>query len=269
MWVFASDFDSALIRLNPDGSTDTGFASSGLFMQKLSTQDEAIRDVVVLSSGKILAGSADEATGNMNIMRLTFAGAFDPTFGSGGLVSTAFTKSVFFRKLFVQSDVELYGMEFPAPIAGLQPSPYSESGVFDTSYRNGGKIVGASFRQDLLGQCGFYQWNRLNRRYLGQDGLFHGWGVCVGSGERTRWCALVLRLFRRTRERVAEHEHHFLKDSVAHSLKSVICSGTRRRNFAYPLGHQIERSLRPVVALQISVQNPSRNTFRRPPTGKG
>lgn len=94
------DFEFAAVRLNPDGSPDTAFSEDGRTFidlngdhttEDLQSGDDIAHAVAVQADGSTLLagesarGSADEIVG---LVRLTPAGAPDPTFGTGGVVRT-------------------------------------------------------------------------------------------------------------------------------------------------------------------------------------
>ncbi|MFS8086913.1 MAG: hypothetical protein ACMG6H_14865, partial [Acidobacteriota bacterium] len=71
----------AVARYNSDGTLDSSFGSGG--KQTLSVTDSFVRDMVILSDGKlVLVGGP-----NFTIMRLNQNGSPDASFGSGGKVT--------------------------------------------------------------------------------------------------------------------------------------------------------------------------------------
>jgi uncharacterized delta-60 repeat protein/uncharacterized repeat protein (TIGR01451 family) len=82
----------ALARYNPDGSLDTGFDGDGLLIADLSPGDDVARAVVVQQDGRIVvAGSAAGSGGEDFVLaRYNADGSPDPSFGSGGVLTTDF-----------------------------------------------------------------------------------------------------------------------------------------------------------------------------------
>lgn len=93
----ARDRDLALLRLNADGSTDTGFGADGVVVLDLSTgvangtafvADSAWGlarypdDRLVVSGGKVRTGATDT---DFAVVRLSKDGVLDPTFATGGV----------------------------------------------------------------------------------------------------------------------------------------------------------------------------------------
>lgn len=81
--------DMLVMRLNADGTLDTGFGSGGtttvVFDQGSDFYDAAYRVIVDAAGRIVLAGSASAVQGSdMAFARLLPGGALDPGFGSGG-----------------------------------------------------------------------------------------------------------------------------------------------------------------------------------------
>jgi uncharacterized delta-60 repeat protein len=87
----ASD-DFLVMRLNTDGSPDPTFGSNGITRTAIGTSEDIANAMVLQPDGSIvLAGSYYAADGHRHfaLARYTTAGMLDPTFGSGGKVTTA------------------------------------------------------------------------------------------------------------------------------------------------------------------------------------
>src|SRR5258708_16203548 len=90
---FAADTsDIALLRYNADGTPDTGFGTSGAVVTNLGAFDNAFSvalypdpDNRIVVSGNTGSGVAVSAA----VLRFTALGALDPTFGTGGIVTTS------------------------------------------------------------------------------------------------------------------------------------------------------------------------------------
>jgi uncharacterized delta-60 repeat protein len=83
---FQSFGDSSLMlaRLNPDGSSDASF-SGGIVYHNLSADMDRATDIALQSDGKILI-SGTRADSNAIAARFDSTGAFDASFGTGGVV---------------------------------------------------------------------------------------------------------------------------------------------------------------------------------------
>ncbi|HEY7159987.1 MAG TPA: hypothetical protein VH815_01955, partial [Acidobacteriota bacterium] len=94
----ANDF--AVIRLNPNGSLDPTFGSGGQVTSDLGGADSAY-DIGVQPDSKIVAfGMTNQAAA---VVRYNPNGSLDPTFGSGGIVTTL-VPGGFFTALKIQID---------------------------------------------------------------------------------------------------------------------------------------------------------------------
>jgi uncharacterized delta-60 repeat protein len=88
--------DFAAVRLNDDGSLDTGFDGDGIATLDFSSgSDDFGEDVAVDPDGKlVIAGhtgvSGNPATNDFAVARYNSDGSLDATFGSGGKVTTHF-----------------------------------------------------------------------------------------------------------------------------------------------------------------------------------
>jgi uncharacterized delta-60 repeat protein len=89
----AGNDDLMVLRLNAaDGSPDTNFGTGGITRTPVGTSED-IGNAMVLQpdGGIVLAGSSIVTGGHRNFVlaRYTTAGVLDPSFGTGGLVTTA------------------------------------------------------------------------------------------------------------------------------------------------------------------------------------
>jgi uncharacterized delta-60 repeat protein len=83
--------DFALARYNTDGSLDPTFGTGGKKITDVgSSSDDQIRAVLMEKDKKILVAGSSNASGSNDfaVGRYLSNGALDPTFGSGGLVTT-------------------------------------------------------------------------------------------------------------------------------------------------------------------------------------
>jgi len=80
--------DFALVRLNTNGSMDTGFGNSGKVVTTISNNSDRITDLIIEPNGKIIAGgfSSSESNPWMCMARYLANGTIDTTFGVNGIV---------------------------------------------------------------------------------------------------------------------------------------------------------------------------------------
>jgi large repetitive protein len=79
-----TDYDGIVMRFESDGSLDTSFASSGVYTYA-GVGDDAFRDVVVQTDGKIVV--AGENSADALVVRLNSDGSLDNTFDTDGIVT--------------------------------------------------------------------------------------------------------------------------------------------------------------------------------------
>jgi len=87
----SSTSELLLLRLNADGSLDSTFGTLGIVRTPVGTSEDIANAMIRQPDGRIvIAGSAVAADGRRDfaLARYTTAGALDPTFGTGGLVTT-------------------------------------------------------------------------------------------------------------------------------------------------------------------------------------
>jgi uncharacterized delta-60 repeat protein len=88
----AGNYDLMVLRLNAaDGSPDASFGTAGITRTPVGTSEDIANAMVLQPDGAIvLAGSAIVIDGHRHFVlaRYTSAGALDPSFGTGGLVTT-------------------------------------------------------------------------------------------------------------------------------------------------------------------------------------
>ncbi|MFI4969514.1 MAG: hypothetical protein ACHP7D_04860 [Lysobacterales bacterium] len=84
--------DMLVMRLNADGTPDAGFGVGGITRTPVGTSEDIANAMVRQPDGRIvIAGSTYAADGHRDfaLARYTSAGVLDPSFGTGGIVTTA------------------------------------------------------------------------------------------------------------------------------------------------------------------------------------
>ncbi|MES2623991.1 MAG: hypothetical protein V4628_01810 [Pseudomonadota bacterium] len=108
-----------VLRLNTDGSTDTGFGTDGYSIQDLSLWADYAMSLAIESSGKILVSGIKNARGgfqgNPFMMRLSPTGQRDVRFGTSGLVQLAGYSAL---DLAIDSADAAYVLTLNAPFSG-------------------------------------------------------------------------------------------------------------------------------------------------------
>lgn len=142
---FVSDF--ALARYNPDGSLDTTFGTGGLVVTQFtvpSSNTSQAFAVVLQPDGKIIAAGRSPMAGmpRFALTRYNTNGSLDTTFGTGGMVTTAFSGSPNDRinAVLLQPDGKIVAVGF-ASGANFALARYNINGSLDTTFGSGGTVV--------------------------------------------------------------------------------------------------------------------------------
>ncbi|GJQ59120.1 MAG: hypothetical protein D8M57_04865 [Candidatus Scalindua sp. AMX11] len=128
----------ALVRYTPDGSLDLSFGTGGKVTTDfggLLTQAYAL---VVQADGKLVAAGGGHGA-KFNLARYTPDGSLDPSFGTGGKVTTDFNDVDIATALAVQADGKLVAAGLTGAKFAL--ARYTPDGSLDPSFGTGGKVT--------------------------------------------------------------------------------------------------------------------------------
>ena len=149
-WNGSTNYVFALARYNADGSLDTSFGSGGVVMTTVFPSNSAqAYAVAVEPDGKIVvAGRAyDAVREEFALARYNADGSLDTSFGSGGIVTTAFgTGDAAGYGVVVQSDAKVVvaGYSSSDPLhTDIALARYDANGSLDTSFGSGGTVTTA------------------------------------------------------------------------------------------------------------------------------
>lgn len=188
--------DFVLIRVNPDGSLDTGFGNNGIVVTDVSLYDRA--DTIKLQpDGKILvAGDRYSFTTNDDfaVVRYNSDGSLDTSFGTDGVATANFNGSSdeHCNNMILQNDgkILLVGTTATDDSAqtDLMMARFSSTGLPDNTFGNGiGKVshpIGVSFVANTalvysngrIDVAGFYTVNStrfyMRRRFNANGSMF-------------------------------------------------------------------------------------------------
>lgn len=146
------DSDVSVARLNTDGSLDTTFNTTGIFVSDINGYDDIAAEIDVLTDGKILIGGST-VSGSVSeydflLMRLNANGTADNAFGTGGKVMTdlhSFDDEA--RSLTVQEDGKILLSGWTAVFSDDFWNPdfaiarYNSDGSLDNSFSYDGQFV--------------------------------------------------------------------------------------------------------------------------------
>ena len=161
--IVAAGWDSigfALARYNTNGSLDTSFGSGGTVSTAIKSAASWAFAVTLQPDGKVLAAGFVQWTRfassvDFALERYTTSGNLDPTFGSGGIVTTNFTgkgtntSTDFAYAIALQSDGKILVAGTTTGADGpylpqdndIALARYNSNGSLDTSFGSGGKVI--------------------------------------------------------------------------------------------------------------------------------
>ena len=84
----AFDYEFALVRYTTAGALDASFGSAGKVITDFAGNDDYGNSMAVQSDGKIIVAGYSYYGDNFEVARYTAEGALDPSFGSGGKLTT-------------------------------------------------------------------------------------------------------------------------------------------------------------------------------------
>lgn len=136
-----------LTRLNPNGSIDTTFATSGFLTGNFVANDaagELDSSLVVQPNNMIVA--AGRANHDFALLRCTANGQLDTNFGTGGKVTTDFGGVDAATSVSLESDGKIVAAGYTNFSAGntanqFAAARYNANGTLDTSFGTGGTIT--------------------------------------------------------------------------------------------------------------------------------
>jgi uncharacterized delta-60 repeat protein len=131
-------YDTALVRLNADGTPDGSFGIGGVVMTALSPQDDGPSDLEVLDDGRIVVGTM------RSLARFLPDGTLDPAFGTGGTVALpgAGTSTGFGAGLAVLPDGRVFYALGPPISGGVNGAFYRflPDGTPDPAFGTNGRV---------------------------------------------------------------------------------------------------------------------------------
>lgn len=144
----SSSQNTAIVRYTISGTLDMTFGVGGVVTIAVSAYDNWANDVAVQADSKIVVvGGAQQSQTSYDffVLRYTTAGALDPTFGVGGIVTTSIASGVsddLAYSIALQDDGKIV-------VAGgaydnrdrFALVRYTVSGTLDTGFGNGGMVT--------------------------------------------------------------------------------------------------------------------------------
>jgi uncharacterized delta-60 repeat protein len=138
----------ALARYTTTGSLDSTFGTQGKVVTFVSSNQSEIMGVALQGDGRIIAGGyAYNSPGfDFAIARYSYVGTLDPSFGNGGVVTTAMgSYESFGRAVAIQADgkIVLAGSSSDTYFteSDFALARYTPEGALDTGFGIGGKVT--------------------------------------------------------------------------------------------------------------------------------
>ena len=143
-----SNFDFALARYNPNGSLDSSFGSGGKVMTPIGSGDDLAFALALQADGKLIVAGRSYNGSNyvLALARYNPNGSLDPSFGSGGKVTTPMgLEDASFAAVAVQPDGKVLAAGNSRVNGQLVAAlvRYNPNGSLDSSFGSGGKVTTA------------------------------------------------------------------------------------------------------------------------------
>lgn len=121
------------------GTLDTNFGVSGVRLSNVSTSDDEVLALATQSDNKIVVVGYSEKPQQFTVARYTSNGTLDSTFGTGGVVKTAFSERAYAWSVAIQSDGKIVVGGDGGFVFAL--TRYTSTGALDTTFGNQGKVT--------------------------------------------------------------------------------------------------------------------------------
>jgi uncharacterized delta-60 repeat protein len=133
----------AIVRYDGGGAPDASFGSGGVVTTAIGTS-AAASAVALQTDGKIVVAGYTLTSGirSFALARYDDAGVLDPTFGTGGIVTTTFGGDARIEDLVIQSDgrIVAVGYQGSSPFT-VTLARYDDAGVLDPAFGTGGIVT--------------------------------------------------------------------------------------------------------------------------------
>jgi len=131
--------DLALVRFDAGGALDPSFGAGGLVVTDLGADDEVVRGLALLPDGRLVA--AGVSGGDIVLVRYQADGTPDPSFGTGGVVTTDVaggSDSAHALQRTAGGKLLVAGSAFTGLFTDLALLRYEAGGARDTGFGSGG-----------------------------------------------------------------------------------------------------------------------------------
>jgi uncharacterized delta-60 repeat protein len=176
--------DFALARYRPDGGLDNSFGSNGKVLTDFNDSGDSANAIAIQSDGKIVA--AGKSNFDCAIARYDTDGSLDPSFGSGGKVSTAFSGAQSIQAVALQTDGRILLVGSTSVTGQIVATNFlvvrlNADGSLDSTFGNSGKVA-----TDFFGN-----YDQANSIAVQPDGRIIVGGIVTNAGPGSLTSALV------------------------------------------------------------------------------
>jgi uncharacterized delta-60 repeat protein len=139
---------SATVFADPPGTLDASFGTAGKALTNVTSSDDEIMAVAIQSDNKIVAVGYSDKPQQFTLARYNNNGTLDTSFGTGGIVKTAFSDRAFAYSVAIQSDGKIVVGGDGGFVFAL--TRYTAAGALDTTFGTGGKVTTAIGTQSSI-----------------------------------------------------------------------------------------------------------------------
>lgn len=139
---------SATVFADPPGTLDASFGTAGKVFTNVTSSDDEIMAVAIQSDNKIVAVGYSDKPQQFTLARYNTNGTLDTSFGTGGIVKSAFSERAYAYSVAIQSDGKIVVGGDGGFVFAL--TRYTTAGALDTTFGTGGKVTTAIGTQSSI-----------------------------------------------------------------------------------------------------------------------
>jgi uncharacterized delta-60 repeat protein len=149
--------DFGLARYAQHGRLDKSFGTGGKVTTDFAGGSDVANALVVQADGKLVAAGTAKTSGTNSdfaLVRYNSDGTLDPTFGTGGKVTTNFFSDDNATALALQTDGKLVAAgvarDSSSGVTNIALARYNTGGTLDPTFGTGGTVIGAAAYAEAL-----------------------------------------------------------------------------------------------------------------------
>jgi uncharacterized delta-60 repeat protein len=183
---FLDDTKIAVARYNADGSLDTSFGGDGRVTTNFTGTYDAARAAVIQADGRIVVAGTAGGYRTFALVRYNSDGTRDSSFGSGGRVTTNFSRgsTEFVASVALQTDGRIVAVGAEPSAVGFALARYETNGALDPTFGDEGTVLTDFLTRHDLGYTGGW----ASGVAIQTDGkIVVAGGAPIGSGGDTQF----------------------------------------------------------------------------------